>query len=466
MKRGESGSEESLDDILASIRKIIADEPGQAAAPPTPDSPLVPQGSLASPIPAAPREPALSSSTQADKPRSVFGTPASAASAAPATPSSNGAVGIQLPSARDALSGASAKPAPGEQSEGFGFFRAALSAQTQPASAAEGPALNGATTPAASTAPSRSIAASIDDELADLIDEPAPVAESKETSQGAPEPEVAPASSFSTREAAPSVEAAREKWSQLINPTLSVTPDGSRAAAPTTSAPVSAAPTPSTPPKGIFAPRSGGFYPPQAKIEPSLSKPVAAPAPSDAATPVTPALSSSSQDNVTAGDPAAPSAAKAEAPASEPSLPELPISMRIDTLAASNPTAAAAAALDALALGLAKTGERPPEPAPRPPSSAAPTDTLIGSTLAARPASGPVPAPQAAPSAEPVAPAGPAAGPAPSVAPAAPISSQPRTLEDVVADMVRPMLEKWIDENMPRIVERALKLDATSGPKS
>ena len=43
MKRGESGSEESLDDILASIRKIIADEPGQAAAPPAPDA-LQPRG--------------------------------------------------------------------------------------------------------------------------------------------------------------------------------------------------------------------------------------------------------------------------------------------------------------------------------------------------------------------------------------------------------------------------------------
>jgi cell pole-organizing protein PopZ len=32
--------------------------------------------------------------------------------------------------------------------------------------------------------------------------------------------------------------------------------------------------------------------------------------------------------------------------------------------------------------------------------------------------------------------------------------------------MLRPMLQKWIDENMPRIVERALKRDPLLGPKT
>lgn len=41
--------------------------------------------------------------------------------------------------------------------------------------------------------------------------------------------------------------------------------------------------------------------------------------------------------------------------------------------------------------------------------------------------------------------------------PAAAADPAPRTLEDVVADMVRPMLEKWIGENMPRIIEKALR---------
>lgn len=37
-----------------------------------------------------------------------------------------------------------------------------------------------------------------------------------------------------------------------------------------------------------------------------------------------------------------------------------------------------------------------------------------------------------------------------------------RAIEDIVTDMVRPMLEKWIAENMPRIVEKALRGEAKS----
>jgi cell pole-organizing protein PopZ len=44
-------------------------------------------------------------------------------------------------------------------------------------------------------------------------------------------------------------------------------------------------------------------------------------------------------------------------------------------------------------------------------------------------------------------------------------ASASRSFEDVVADMLRPLLEKWIDENMPRIVERALQRDAALGRK-
>ena len=48
-------------------------------------------------------------------------------------------------------------------------------------------------------------------------------------------------------------------------------------------------------------------------------------------------------------------------------------------------------------------------------------------------------------------------------------SSQPRTLEDMVADMVKPMLQKWLTDNMPRIIEKALRSEAGQpgggGPK-
>jgi cell pole-organizing protein PopZ len=31
-----------------------------------------------------------------------------------------------------------------------------------------------------------------------------------------------------------------------------------------------------------------------------------------------------------------------------------------------------------------------------------------------------------------------------------------RTLEDIVKEMLRPMLQEWIDKNLPQLVERAV----------
>jgi uncharacterized protein len=39
-----------------------------------------------------------------------------------------------------------------------------------------------------------------------------------------------------------------------------------------------------------------------------------------------------------------------------------------------------------------------------------------------------------------------------------------RTLEDAVAEMLRPMLREWLDANMPRIVEKAMT--STTEPKA
>lgn len=38
----------------------------------------------------------------------------------------------------------------------------------------------------------------------------------------------------------------------------------------------------------------------------------------------------------------------------------------------------------------------------------------------------------------------------------------PRTLEDAVAEMLRPMLQQWVADNMPRIIERALRTEVAS----
>ena len=37
-----------------------------------------------------------------------------------------------------------------------------------------------------------------------------------------------------------------------------------------------------------------------------------------------------------------------------------------------------------------------------------------------------------------------------------------RTLEDAVADMLKPLLQQWLADNMPRIIERALRVEAAS----
>ena len=42
--------------------------------------------------------------------------------------------------------------------------------------------------------------------------------------------------------------------------------------------------------------------------------------------------------------------------------------------------------------------------------------------------------------------------------------SGPKTLEDSVRDMLRPMLRQWLDENMPRMVTAALKDELRDNP--
>jgi cell pole-organizing protein PopZ len=37
------------------------------------------------------------------------------------------------------------------------------------------------------------------------------------------------------------------------------------------------------------------------------------------------------------------------------------------------------------------------------------------------------------------------------------ISNNPRTLEDLVRDMVRPLLREWLEANLPAIVERQVR---------
>ncbi|WP_295554962.1 DUF2497 domain-containing protein [uncultured Hyphomicrobium sp.] len=112
-------------------------------------------------------------------------------------------------------------------------------------------------------------------------------------------------------------------------------------------------------------------------------------------------------------------------------------------------SAAAHQALDALAQGLAASAaasSAPVEPvspaipltpvfeAPEPEYRAQPVPSPSSSTL---------PAPLASPGSLPV----------------------NRTLEDAVADMLRPMLQQWVADNMPRIIERALRTEVAKSVK-
>ncbi|HRD77464.1 MAG TPA: DUF2497 domain-containing protein [Hyphomicrobiaceae bacterium] len=61
-----------------------------------------------------------------------------------------------------------------------------------------------------------------------------------------------------------------------------------------------------------------------------------------------------------------------------------------------------------------------------------------------------------------------AAPPAPAIGAASMVGSADalapvRTLEDTVSDLLRPMIRQWLDQNMPRMVERALKIEV-AGP--
>ncbi|KUO63538.1 MAG: hypothetical protein APF80_05195 [Alphaproteobacteria bacterium BRH_c36] len=40
-----------------------------------------------------------------------------------------------------------------------------------------------------------------------------------------------------------------------------------------------------------------------------------------------------------------------------------------------------------------------------------------------------------------------------------------RTLEDTVAELLRPLLREWLENNMPRIVESALRLEVADSVK-
>ncbi|MFV0296195.1 MAG: DUF2497 domain-containing protein, partial [Hyphomicrobiaceae bacterium] len=45
-------------------------------------------------------------------------------------------------------------------------------------------------------------------------------------------------------------------------------------------------------------------------------------------------------------------------------------------------------------------------------------------------------------------------------------STSVRTLEDTVVDLLRPMIRQWLDDNMPRMVEKALRIELAQSVKA
>ena len=103
---------------------------------------------------------------------------------------------------------------------------------------------------------------------------------------------------------------------------------------------------------------------------------------------------------------------------------------------------AASAGKEAVAKPLAS------EPVRRPELSA--LDALAQGLSGSKPVAKPAPAPKPTVS---------AAESAPEVKPSPVEMATGRTLEDTVADLLRPMLRDWLDANMPRIVEKALRVE-------
>jgi cell pole-organizing protein PopZ len=159
-----------------------------------------------------------------------------------------------------------------------------------------------------------------------------------------------------------------------------------------------------------------------------------------------------------APDPAAPAAKQAEpAPASKTTVPA-PGAIQSDATPAAKPAVAAPIAKEAVSAPATKPPEATPAklPDPAPNMRAAPVETA--------------PAPAIRPTA-------PAAGPAPNpanIAAAPPASSSTgtlptgRTMDETVVELLRPLLRDWLNTNMPRLIEPALKaeLEALRGAMS
>jgi cell pole-organizing protein PopZ len=153
--------------------------------------------------------------------------------------------------------------------------------------------------------------------------------------------------------------------------------------------------------------------------------------------------------------------APAPAPEPEPEEPEeddvLELTDRVEDDAMAGGTAPMAIADDLMIVDREDEPELAPEPEPEPEPEPAPAPVAA----APRPAPAPEPAPEAdEDSLLDAAPASLAAGMFAALSDNLRVSSeQGQTLEGIVREMMRPMLKKWLDDNLPAIVEEKVQAE-------
>lgn len=347
-------------------------------------------------------------------------------------------------------------------------------------SASEGSALGSTNLPLPT--PPRSRVSAIDDDLDDLIDKP-----SSYSSSAPRPPETPPRAGPAPAGSVSPVEAAREKWANLLNPhplTHGMTakasepkpepafqpappaPSPAAASAPAPTPPAPASPAPATSATSeLFAPRKGGFYPPQETRADPLAA-MSSIATDTGAAPTAPAVTAPAppprSSFIPFWQPAA-AAATHEASSDEASASTAPADGVSKSPVADVPAATSRALDDLVAeLNGAAVAGHEPFPASTTTLTASPSRQAV--PIVELPKAG-VPTSASAMTDARTLSAPTVSQASDSEAAATSPSSGSRSFEDVVADMLRPLLEKWIDENMPRIVERALQRDAALGRK-
>ena len=457
MSRPEPAGEPSMEEILASIRRIIAEEPAGAKTGPAPASAgVLPPNPLLNGR-AGPR-----GSAKDDLPLPAFGRLAEAlggpAAEAAAMPGSNALYEddlsdllIALPETRksgsseprDVLSAAAqqpvaqaaaqapqspapqtigtsvttktAEPAPASvmaRPGGRGFYPPQNAAPVPPAAATPvAPAVAGAGAATTRQAEIDAAAAAaklrIERNLPPLVkpgaseSPPMPAWNGSALNGGHAPAAAAPAAAKEPLPAAPA-KTARAGETHM---------NGVAPVAPAPAAAKAMVPEPATAPAQVAAPMPA----------PTPNPLPAAPVPASMAVPLPPRSVS-----MTATPPQQSSAPRFEPARPAASAPAAPVRD-------SETSAAGASALGALAAGLAASSATS---APVTATTAAPSAYAAQSVQAPRPPAG------AAPAAPPV-----------------------RTLEDAIADMMRPMLQQWITDNMPRIIEKALRVETARSVK-